>query len=159
MLRDKSLIPLSHQHQHALALCVRIERALRASARQSDLAEWNREVDALFHSEITYHFQAEEQVLFPVADVYPELHVLIGELRQEHAAMRRLFADAAAGALDVPALLALTETLSSHVRKEERMLFEQLQELMPPERLESLGRALDQYFGSSGMAGATCALR
>jgi hemerythrin-like domain-containing protein len=27
MLRDKSLIPLSRQHQHALALCVRIERA------------------------------------------------------------------------------------------------------------------------------------
>jgi hypothetical protein len=27
MLRDKGLIPLSRQHQHALALCVRIERA------------------------------------------------------------------------------------------------------------------------------------
>ena len=27
MLRDKSLIPLSHQHQRALALCVRIDRA------------------------------------------------------------------------------------------------------------------------------------
>ena len=30
MLRDKNLIPLSRQHQHALALCVRIERAIQA---------------------------------------------------------------------------------------------------------------------------------
>ena len=28
MLRDRNLIPLSHQYQHALALCVPIERAL-----------------------------------------------------------------------------------------------------------------------------------
>ena len=28
MLRDNNLIPLSHQHQHALALCVQIDRAL-----------------------------------------------------------------------------------------------------------------------------------
>ena len=27
MLRDKNLVPLSRQHQHALALCVRINRA------------------------------------------------------------------------------------------------------------------------------------
>jgi len=38
MLRDKNLIPLSHQHQHALALCVRIERASPISA--DDLEAW-----------------------------------------------------------------------------------------------------------------------
>ena len=31
MLRDRNLIPLSHQHQHALALCVRLDRALQRS--------------------------------------------------------------------------------------------------------------------------------
>ncbi len=160
MLRDKSLVPLSHQHQHALALCVRMDRALRAPADgKPDTAEWNREVSELFRNEIAYHFEAEQRVLFPEAQKYPELHVLVTELLEEHATMRRLFAEGEAGALDVPALLALTEALSSHIRKEERLLFERLQDLMPPERLESLGRALDRYFGASGMPGASCAMR
>jgi len=30
MLRDKNLVPLSHQHQHYLALCVRLDRAIQA---------------------------------------------------------------------------------------------------------------------------------
>ena len=30
MLRDRNLIPLSHQHQHALALCVRLDRGLKS---------------------------------------------------------------------------------------------------------------------------------
>ena len=38
MLRDKCLIPLSRQHQHALALCVRIERA--SPVHKADLAAW-----------------------------------------------------------------------------------------------------------------------
>jgi iron-sulfur cluster repair protein YtfE (RIC family) len=158
MLRDKSLVPLSHQHQHALALCVRIDRALRAPTAKPDAAQWNREVSELFRNEISYHFAAEEKVLFPEAEKYPELRVLVAELLEEHSTMRRLFGEAAAGTLDAPALLALAETLSAHIRKEERMLFERLQELVPPEHLEQLGRTLDQYFGSSGMPGATCGL-
>ena len=35
MLRDKNLIPLSRQHQHALALCVRIDRASPVGRRRS----------------------------------------------------------------------------------------------------------------------------
>ena len=33
MLRDRNLIPLSRQHQHALALCVRLDRDLKSGAR------------------------------------------------------------------------------------------------------------------------------
>jgi len=56
MLRDKSLIPLSHQHQHALALCVRIERALPIP--QNDLGAWQEEIAQLVQSEISVHFAA-----------------------------------------------------------------------------------------------------
>jgi len=63
MLRDKSLIPLSHQHQRALALCVRIERA--SPIPEADLAAWEMEVARLFEQEIKIHFTAEEEVLFP----------------------------------------------------------------------------------------------
>ena len=64
MLRDKNLVPLSRQHQHALALCVRIDRA--APIAEPDLAEWHREIAQHFHAEIHVHFAAEEQ--FAVGD-------------------------------------------------------------------------------------------
>ena len=63
MLRDKSLIPLSHQHQHALALCVRLERSLQAGA--ADLDAWQAEVARIFADEITYHFRGGRKSAFP----------------------------------------------------------------------------------------------
>jgi hypothetical protein len=66
MLRDKSLVPLSRHHQHALALCVRIGRALRAG--NPDLNTWQAEMQNIFEAEVSGHFQAEEQVLFQEAE-------------------------------------------------------------------------------------------
>ena len=63
MLRDKSLIPLSHQHQRALALCVRIDRAQPIPAE--DLQAWQAEIEQLFEQEIGIHFAAEEECDLP----------------------------------------------------------------------------------------------
>jgi hypothetical protein len=62
MLRNKSLIPLSHQHQRALALCVRIDRA--QPIPDADLQAWQAEIEQHFEPEIRVHFAAEESVLF-----------------------------------------------------------------------------------------------
>lgn len=90
MLRDKNLIPLSRQHQHALALCVRIDRASPIS--QEDLAAWQAEIAQHFRAEIGIHFAAEEQFVFPAARVFPELNPLVEELISEHAWLRERFA-------------------------------------------------------------------
>ena len=50
MLRDKNLIPLSHQHQHALAMCVRLDRALVKG--DADLNSWQEEIAGIWESEI-----------------------------------------------------------------------------------------------------------
>ena len=86
MLRDKNLIPLSHQHQRALALCVRIDRASPIPA--SDMAAWQAEVAQEFKSEISIHFAAEERVLFPLAREFKELAALADELLHEHTELR-----------------------------------------------------------------------
>ena len=52
MLRDKNLIPLSHQHQRALALCVRIDRAQPIPA--ADLPAWQAEIEQHFEQEIKF---------------------------------------------------------------------------------------------------------
>jgi len=141
MLRDKSLIPLSHQHQQALALCVRIDRA--QPIPEADLEAWQAEIDQHFEQEIKIHFSAEEQVLFPAAGQLPELVPLVEELIAEHLSLRQSFSQAEARRMSTDNLLAFARQLSSHIRKEERQLFERLQQLMTPKELADLGVQLE----------------
>ena len=157
MLRDRNLVPLSHQHQHALALCVQIERGLQS--QHPDPQHWQQETARLFESEIRYHFEAEEKVLFPFAQRAPSLRDLVDELRIEHVSLRQYAAGAAAGRLTVPELQLFSASLAAHVRKEEQQLFEGMQEFFSAEELARAGAELDSYFLNSGMPGAACALR
>jgi len=141
MLRDKNLIPLSHQHQHALALCVRLDRALQAG--EVDLEAWQAEMQQLFEQEMSIHFAAEEKELFPTAIQFQDLSGLVQELLAEHNALREFFTNAASRSLDRDKLQVFVETFAQHIRKEERQLFEGLQGLMNPEQLAVLGAALD----------------
>ncbi|SRR5216683_5699299 len=141
MLRDKALVPLSRQHQHALALCVRIDRAQPKA--QADLESWQAEITAHFQQEIRIHFAAEELVLFPAARKFSELASLVEELSCEHTMLREAFAQAEARSLSVEALLAFAQRLSAHIRKEERQLFERIQELMSSEEIAVLGAILE----------------
>ena len=142
MLRDKNLIPLSHQHQHALALCVRIDRAMQAG--EVDLAAWREEIRLIFDQEVQYHFAAEEKELFPVAMQIPELQALVKDLLAEHGILRESFSRSSTGQLDAPQLRAFAQLLSSHIRKEERQLFEGLQQRLDAATLDRLGFALDK---------------
>jgi len=141
MLRDRNLIPLSRQHQHALALCVRIDRA--APVTDSDLAAWQAEVAQHFESEIRIHFAAEEHALFPAARKFPELGPLVDELLFDHFMLRESFAAAEARKMSAPALSEFAQRMSAHIRKEERQLFERMQELMSQEELALLGQKLE----------------
>lgn len=141
MLRDKSLIPLSHQHQRALALCVRIDRA--SPIPETDLAAWQAEIAQEFKSETSVHFAAEEQVLFPAAREFKELVTLIQELLAEHAELRTTFARAESRKLSSSEVNRFARKLSTHIRKEERQLFELLQQLLSADKLAALGKNLD----------------
>jgi hemerythrin-like domain-containing protein len=141
MLRDKNLVPLSRQHQHALALCVRIDRA--APIPESDLAAWQGEIAQHFRAEICFHFAAEEQFVFPCAQTFPELNLLVEELLSEHAWLRERFAKAETQDMAAVEIAEFARMLSAHIRKEERQLFERLQELMNDRELAVLGQKLD----------------
>jgi len=147
MLRDKSLIPLSHQHQHALALCVRIERA--SPLPDNDLGAWETEIAHLFQSEISVHFAAEEQIVFPATEKFEELKALVKQLISEHNGLRTMFAKALEGGLSSDETLVLSRSLSAHIRTEERQLFERMQQLLGPEELGVLGRELQSALKDS----------
>ncbi len=156
MLRDKNLIPLSHQHQHALALCVRLDRALAKD--NASLDAWQQEMVTIWESEIRFHFEAEEKVLFPAAEKYASIKPLVKHLLSEHGTLRGFFARAQMRRLDHTTLKTFGETLSQHIRTEERELFEECQRQMPPEELARIGAAIDKCFVASGMPGVACTL-
>lgn len=153
MLRDKNLIPLSHQHQRALALCVRIDRA--SPIPDTDLEPWQQEITQLCQQEITIHFAAEEQVVFPAARKLPELAALVDDLTSDHGALREYFSQAESRSLSPEDLNAFAQRMSAHIRKEERQLFERMQELMKAEELATLGAHLEEALKG---ATQTCAL-
>jgi hemerythrin-like domain-containing protein len=150
MLRDKNLIPLSRQHQHALALCVRLDRAIQAG--EVDVEAWQAEIQQQFEQEIGIHFAAEEKELFPAAARFPELQALVEELLAEHAVLRDYFAHAAARSLDLQSLRSFGDTLVQHIRKEERRLFEGMQKVMSSRELDALGSALDEALKNASEA-------
>jgi hypothetical protein len=150
VLRDKNLIPLSHQHQHALALCLRIDRGTHSP--DISLEPWLAEIQFIFDQEIRIHFAAEERVLFPAAEAFADLRALAAELRQDHETLRAFFSRAAARTLDQPGLREFAATLSRHIRTEERQLFEGMQQRMSPAQLVELGARLDHELAAASQA-------
>jgi hemerythrin-like domain-containing protein len=152
MKRDPNLVPLSRQHFRALVLCMRIHR------RRGQPADWQREMRALWEDDVRFHFQAEEKFLFPAARRYAALAPLVRELRAEHTRLRRAFAAARRRTLKSAELTRFAGLLESHIRKEERQLFEQCQKQMSGKELSAIGGRMQKYFQKSGAGAAACRL-
>ncbi len=150
MLRDKNLIPLSRQHQHALALCVRIDRA--SPVGDANLPAWQAEIAQHFQSEIRIHFGAEERIVFVAAQKFQDMVPLIEELLLDHAALREFFARADACKMSATELSEFGHRMSAHIRKEERQLFERLQQLLNQDELSVLGQSLDEALKDAAQA-------
>jgi hemerythrin-like domain-containing protein len=150
MLRNKNLVALSRQHHHALALCVRLDRALQAGP--VDAEAWQAEIVQHFEQEVSVHFAAEEAELFPVAATFEGLKPLVDELIGEHELLRVLFAGAASRSLDTVSLAEFGDRFSRHIRKEERQLFEGMQRVMSEAELDGLGLALDRGLAAASEA-------
>jgi hemerythrin-like domain-containing protein len=139
MLRDPSLIPLSHQHHNALALCVLSRRSLAEDGSPENVAKVARRVIDRYEIELTNHFAIEEQVLFPACPPMP----VITELIAEHRAMERMVEQVRSAA--TPELLErFFALLGAHVRREEGEFFEEVQRILPPDVLERIGAEIDR---------------
>ena len=65
--------------------------------------------------------------------------------------LREDFAQAEARNLSVEGMLAFAQRLSAHIRKEERQLFERVQELMSKEEIAALGAILEETFKDAAL--------
>jgi len=138
MRRHTGLIPLSHEHQHALALCVMTDRALAANGGDDAVRDATVKILQAFDGEILDHFRFEEQVLFPMLEKIEALAGLVSELKSEHVRITGLVSELRRQA-GRACVTELCSSLRDHVCKEESVLFEQAQALLSAEQLNVVG--------------------
>ena len=139
MLRDPSLIPLSHQHHNGLVLCVLTRRSLQHDTSAANIEKLARRAVDRYELELANHFDLEEQVLFPACGPLPLIAELLADHRTLEAFIDRLRAVPSAGLLEDFCAL-----LSTHIRREESELFEQIQRTLPREVLDRAGAEIDR---------------
>lgn len=150
--RHESLIPLSREHHYGLMLCLRIHRGMPLDGEDE---EWVRAKAAraaeFFASDLTAHFKAEEDVLFPAMRGLAGASPLLNELLSEHRELERLAGQL--GAADVAtlkeALAKFADLLEAHIRKEERELFPIYEKQVGAELAEKVGRAVKDIVGEA----------
>ena len=142
MKRHPALVSLSHQHHDGLLLAHRLQQGTRALLRlwSHDLF-WQAEfVTKQFDDELTHHFNAEENILFPAARCYQIDEALVQRLIDDHAKMREyvaFFRSPEEKKLECN-LTSFGKLLEDHIRCEEREFFPMCEEKIPEERWKEL---------------------
>jgi len=141
MKRNQALRQLSRDHHRALEAALKLRRATNADSQQvtADFLAFWRDHGAL-------HFRVEEDVMLPGAAhrIAPTDPAVVRVLT-DHVEIRRRALDLeAGGSVDAETLNALGETLSAHVRHEERVLFPMIEEALSDEELARLAQGIDE---------------
>lgn len=132
MKRAPGLRDLSDDHHAALVLARRCKRASAASAGEV----WDR-VREEFAGGLEPHFRIEEEHLLPALEAIGE-NALASRIRDDHRALRALRDSPVRSAA---LLLRFGELLESHVRYEEREVFESTQGRLPARVLQAIEAA------------------
>ncbi len=125
MKRHPALVPLSHDHHHTLVHA----RELHGAATGDEPARREAAARFLAHFalDVVRHFREEEELVFPLLPLQPpELDRVLAQHQRIRALARRLRDEPAAGTL-----AELGDLLQEHIRLEERIVFELVQEHVP----------------------------
>jgi hemerythrin-like domain-containing protein len=130
MKRHPALIPLSHDHHHALVEARRLRRVADTHESAAVATAFLR----FFAEDTVPHFREEEELLFPRVVDFEEARELLVQALLEHQRLHALTARlqrivTTGGAAD-GVMRELGELLEAHVRLEERQLFPLIERLL-----------------------------
>ena len=138
--RHASLIPLTHDHHHALAQARRLRMAV--SGDGADLPARATEFFRFFHDETVEHFREEEELVFPLGigdeRSQPLLARVMLEHLQLHARVSSLGQQIDEGEISREDASQLADALEAHIRFEEGEVFPLLEQIVPHERLDAI---------------------
>ncbi|WP_317900055.1 hemerythrin domain-containing protein [Aurantibacillus circumpalustris] len=123
--RNASLQCLSHDHHYGLLLCWKI----RTGLKKTDHERIKRYTDYFFKEHLLPHFKIEEKYIFPLLGEESEL---VQQATKDHLKLKALFEDTTNV---LQSLMQIEVELEKHIRMEERVLFKELQRLVPESQL------------------------
>lgn len=129
--RSEVLKPLSREHHHGLLLSWKIRTALKKNVEPVRIKKY---LDWFFTNHLLPHFEIEEKYLFPVLG---NENPLVKKALTEHRRLKRLFEEPTALEKNMS---LIEEELESHIRFEERVLFNEIQKNASTEQLELIRR-------------------
>lgn len=142
-MRHPSLIALSHDHHHGLALALRCRKQALGQLKPMGVAglrERAKEFLDFFAANLVAHFRAEEEVLFPVLrDAVPASVSMLDELIKHHEQIRSAVLQLEAGTGLAKLIFDLGDLLERHIRREERELFPLFEEHLEARKAEAIG--------------------
>lgn len=131
MRRSPFLQPISREHHHTLLLCWKIRAGFKKKVEVERIKVY---ADWFFKNYILPHFKIEEAYVFPVLGNDNEL---VKKAKLEHKRLKRLFNQDD----DITKSLSLIEEeLEKHIRFEERVLFNEIQEIASPSQIMEINK-------------------
>lgn len=124
--RHLSLQPLTKEHHNTLSLCWKIQKAL---IKNIEPARIKRYADWFYKTELHPHFEIEEKYIFTILGNKNEL---VKRALEEHRRIKRLFESPVDPSIS---LRKIEEELENHIRFEERVLFNIIQEIATEKEL------------------------
>ena len=145
MKRHPAFVPLSRDHHRTLILAQSIKRG-SPPFRGMAVTEEGKRTEVIQHYEehLKDHFRKEENIFAQCRSLSPQTDQLITEIFAEHREVEQKVNDLIEGKDIVNTLDALGILLEKHIRKEERELFELLQEKLSDDKLKHIAVELSQ---------------
>lgn len=144
--RHQSLVPLSHDHHHGLALALRCRKQALGQLKPmgaAGLTERAQEFLNFYKSNLARHFKAEEEILFPaMRAAIPASAPIVDTLLQEHEKIRQALPQLELKTGLAKSIFDLGDLLERHIRKEERELFPLFEQQTEEASAERIGREL-----------------
>jgi iron-sulfur cluster repair protein YtfE (RIC family) len=146
MKRHKALILLSHDHHKGLLLAQLLKKnAPPYKGLPTDHAGKMTYAIEAFKSDLTIHFNDEEEILFPLLrNKSAEIDELINELLDEHKKIKDGILSLQHSNDIVQDLDKIGVMLEQHIRKEERILFQKAQSVLSEAELTGVESGIEK---------------
>ncbi|HMU99360.1 MAG TPA: hemerythrin domain-containing protein [Leptospiraceae bacterium] len=125
--RAEYLKALSREHHHGLLLCWKIKTGFSKGVSVERMKLY---LDWFFKNHLQPHFEMEEKYIFPILG---NENVLIKQAVEEHKIITALFCNTSQVEISIKQIQV---DLEKHIRFEERVLFDKIQNAASPENMD-----------------------
>lgn len=142
MQRADVLQPLSRQHKAALMTCLLIRKGISKQASVAVMTDFFLQCWA---KDLAPHFKEEEEQIIPLLRKHEAGNPLADTILRDHDLIRTAITHLSQAHVNERLLEDLADQLEQHVRYEERIVFQSMQEFIPAQQLQQLNIHEDDH--------------